>query len=124
MRIALPVQNRSIDALLSDSFGCSPYFLIYSTATKEAVFLNNENAEDIKNSGVKSAQAIADSGAHILITHSCGEQAARALRLAEVIIYSAADRTAQENIEAYLDEELALLTEIHDSFHIHPEEDL
>ena len=123
MRIALPVQKQNIDALLSDSFGCSPYFLIYSTATKEAVFLNNENAEDIKNSGVKSAQAIADSGASILIAHSCGEQAARALRLAEVIIYSATDRTAKENIESYLNEELSLLTEIHESFHIHPEDE-
>ena len=41
MRIAIPVNEESIDAPVCVSFGRAPYFLLYNSITKETDYLDN-----------------------------------------------------------------------------------
>ena len=79
MKIAIPVDNASINTTICISFGRTPYFLIYDTETKEAVFLDNSAAASQGGAGIKAAQTIVDSKAEALITPRCGENAAEVL---------------------------------------------
>lgn len=38
MRIAIPVDNKSIESSVCISFGRAPFFLLFDTASKEAGF--------------------------------------------------------------------------------------
>jgi len=39
MKIAIPVDEKSLESNVCVSFGRAPYFLIYDTETKESIFL-------------------------------------------------------------------------------------
>lgn len=119
MRIAIPVNEESIDAPVCVSFGRAPYFLLYNSITKETDFLDNNAVAASGGAGIKAAQAVADRGTQILISPRCGENAAEVLTSAEVIIYRSKDGTAKENIDAYFAEQLTVLSEIHPGFHGH-----
>ncbi len=119
MKIALPIEEEKMDAIVSNSFGRAPYFLIYNTITKEEMYLDNSAVTSSGGAGVKAAQAVADSGTQILISPRCGENAANVLTSAEVIVYKSIHGTAVENIKEYLAEHLIILNEIHEGFHGH-----
>ena len=44
MKIAIPVDEKTLESNVCASFGRTPYFLIYDTETKESVFINNSAA--------------------------------------------------------------------------------
>ena len=44
MKIAIPVNNNSMESGVCESFGRAEYFLIYDTKTKENAFLDNAAA--------------------------------------------------------------------------------
>ena len=119
MKIAIPVEDKSIASKVCISFGRTPYFLIYDTDTKESVFLDNSAAASQGGAGIKAAQAIADEGVVALITPRCGEKAAAVLKPANIQIYKTIDDTVENNIEAFISKKLALLDEIHAGFHNH-----
>ncbi len=117
MRIAIPMNDKNLDAEVCPSFGRAPYFLFYNSVTKESEFLDNAAAASQGGAGVRAAQVIADYGVKALIAPRCGENAEKVLSNAEVLIYQSIPGSAQENIEALLAERLHLLTEIHPGFH-------
>lgn len=119
MKIALPVDEKKMDSSVCVSFGRAPYFLVYNSITNEAVYLNNPAAASSGGAGIKAAQAIADSGAQILVSPRCGENAANVLTSAKVVIYKSVPGTAAENIKEYLAQRLSMLNEIHKGFHGH-----
>jgi len=71
MKIAIPVDDKSLESKVCISFGRTPYFLIYETDTKENLFLDNSAAASQGGAGIKAAQAIADEGVVVLITPRC-----------------------------------------------------
>jgi len=119
MRIAIPVEDKSMKSKVCISFGRTPYFLIYETATKEAEFLDNSAAASQGGAGIKAAQAIADNGVVALITPRCGENAAAVLKPANIKLYKTMNDSIQDNIEAFINGNLALLDDIHPGFHNH-----
>jgi predicted Fe-Mo cluster-binding NifX family protein len=119
MKIAIPVNEQSMDSEVCPSFGRTPYFLLYNSVTKESSYLNNEAAASQGGAGIRAAQAIADQGVKSLITPRCGENAVEVLKKAEVFVYRAVPGTARENIEAHLKNQLSLLEEFHAGFHGH-----
>lgn len=119
MRIAIPVDEPSLDAPVCVSFGRAPYFLLYNTVTKETEFLDNSAAAASGGAGIKAAQAVADCGTQALISPRCGENAAEVLNGAEITIYKSIAGTAKENLDAYDDNKLSALSEIHPGFHGH-----
>ncbi len=119
MKIAIPVDEQSLESGVCPSFGRAPYFLIYSTVTKESYFLDNSAVASQGGAGIRASQVIADNGVKALLTPRCGENAEEVLRKSEVFIYKTVPGTAQQNIDAFAAEKLALLTEIHPGFHGH-----
>ena len=44
MKIAVPADEKNMDTTVCPSFGRAPYFLIYDTSSKEALFIDNSAA--------------------------------------------------------------------------------
>lgn len=118
MIIAIPVDEKKIDSKVCISFGRTPYFMFYNTDTKEATYFDNSAFNAQGGAGIKAAQKIVDEGTNILITVRCGENAAQVLDGA-VKIYKSTEGSAETNIDAFLKDELKILTQIHPGFHNH-----
>ena len=119
MKIALPVEEKSLNTPICVSFGRTPLFVIFDTENGEFEFINNSAAASQGGAGIKAAQLLADKGAEAVITFRCGENAAEVLNPAEIKLYKALAGTASENIEKFKAGELPLLNDIHPGFHNH-----
>lgn len=119
MKIAIPVDEKSLDSNVCVSFGRTPYFLIYDVDTKESVFLDNSAAASTGGAGIKAAQTIVDNKANVLLTPRCGENAAEVLKSADIEIFKTTSASVKDNINAFIDGKLSLLDEIHAGFHGH-----
>jgi len=113
MRIAIPVDDGSVCV----SFGRTPYFMLYDTENNESSFINNSAANSQGGAGIKAAQIIVDNDADILITPRCGQNAAEVLTAANVKIYKALNDSIEDNLTAFKNDKLKILTEIHSGFH-------
>jgi len=118
MKIAIPVDRKSLDSDICISFGRTPYFLFYDTIRKSEEYYDNDANSSQGGAGIKAAQKIVDKGSDILITVRCGENAASVLN-GSVKVYKSKYMSAKENIEAFEKGELEILTEIHAGFHGH-----
>ena len=119
MKIAIPVDEKSVDSNVCVSFGRTPYFLIYDVDTKESVFFDNSAAASTGGAGIKAAQTIVDNKANVLLTPRCGENAAEVLKSADIEIFKTTSASVKDNIDAFIDGKLSLLDEIHAGFHGH-----
>mgnify|MGYP000958988159 CR=1 FL=1 len=119
MKIAIPVDDRSLKSNVCVSFGRAPYFLIYDIGTKESIFLDNGAAASTGGAGIKAAQTIADSKVNALLAPRCGENAAGVLGAADIKIYKTINTSVKENIADFIAGKLSLLDEIHAGFHGH-----
>ena len=117
MKIAIPIEKKSLKSNINDSLGRTPYLLIYSTVTKEYEILDNRAVVEQGGAGIRVAQVIADNGVKSVITKRCGENADKFFRKSEVFVYQAKEGNAEENIAYLLDNKLALLKEYHTNFH-------
>jgi predicted Fe-Mo cluster-binding NifX family protein len=117
MIIAIPTEDKSLDKKVYPSFGRAPFFLLYNTDTEESQYLDNSAVLSQGGAGIRAAQVIADNRATVLITPRCGENAEKVLTGAQVLIYKAIDASIKENIDAFSNEKLTLLTDIHPGFH-------
>ena len=119
MKIAMPVDDKSMETTVCMSFGRTPYFLIYDTESKESVFLDNSAAASQGGAGIKAAQSIADNHARALLTPRCGENAAEVIKAAHIKIYKTINDSIMENINAFSEGKLPVLEEIHAGLHHH-----
>ncbi len=119
MRIAIPVDEKDIGTNVCESFGRTPYYLIYDTKTKESEFIDNSAVTSTGGAGIKAAQIIVDTKADALLTPRCGENASNVLEAAGIKIYRTQGTSAKDNIDAFISGELSLLDEIHAGFHEH-----
>jgi predicted Fe-Mo cluster-binding NifX family protein len=119
MRIALPVNEKNIKSEICPSFGRTPYFLIYDTADKSSIFLDNLAAQSTGGAGIKAAQMLIDYCVKIIIAPRYGENAAKVLIDGGIKVYRNISGTAEENIKAYENNKLDVLADIHPGFHNH-----
>lgn len=119
MRIALPVNDKDIKSEICPSFGRTPYFLIYDTAKKSSVFLDNLAAQSAGGAGIKAAQMLVDQSVKVIIAPRYGENAAKVLIDGDIKVYKNIVGTAEENIKAYEKNQLDILADIHPGFHNH-----
>ena len=117
MKIAIPVDEKTLESSVCASFGRTPYFLIYDTETKESVFIDNSAAASTGGAGIKAAQTIVDNKANALLTLRCGQNAADVIKSADIEIFKTTSASVKDNIAAYIDGKLPLLDEIHAGFH-------
>ncbi|QVK18208.1 NifB/NifX family molybdenum-iron cluster-binding protein [Mycoplasmatota bacterium] len=119
MKIAIPVDDKSILTSVCMSFGRTPYFLIYDTESKESVFLDNSAVASQGGAGIKAAQTIVDNKVSVLLTPRCGQNAAEVLKAANIEIYKTMNDCIKDNINAFIEGKLTMLKEIHAGFHNH-----
>ncbi len=117
MKIAIPVDEQNIDTTVCISYGRTPYFMIYDTESSSADYLDNGAISAMGGAGIKASQSLIDAKADVVLTIRCGENAADVLKAAEIKIYKTTYEKAMENIRAYQNGELSLLTDIHPGFH-------
>ena len=119
MRIAIPVDDKSMETSICQSFGRAPYFLIYDTEAKESNFVDNSGAGSQGGAGIKAAQTVVDKNVSALLTPRCGQNAADAIKAANIKIYKTMNDSIQDNINAFNDGKLLVLDNIHAGFHNH-----
>lgn len=119
MRIVMPVDEKSMESIVCQSFGRTPYFLIYDTDTKDTIFLDNSAVASQGGAGIKAAQIIVDNKVNAVLTPRCGQNAADVIKAADIEIYKTMNHSIQDNINALIEGKLALLEEIHPGFHNH-----
>lgn len=117
MKIAVPIEVKTLKSNIHNYLGRAPYFLIYSTVTKEYEFLDNRAVAEQGGAGIRAAQVIADNGVSAVIANRCGENAEKLFRNAEVFVYEAKEGNAEENINYLKENKLSLLNEFHSNFH-------
>lgn len=119
MKIAIPVDENKSGSTVCVSFGRAPFFLLYDTESKQADVLVNTAADSEGGAGLKAAQLIVDNGADTLLTVRCGQNAADVLAAAQIKIYKTGSGTAQDNLAAYAEGKLDVMTQFHAGFHGH-----
>lgn len=119
MKLIVPVESKSMEEQVCQSFGRTPYFILFDSENGEHSFLDNSAAASQGGAGIKAAQMLVDIGAKVLITYRCGENAADVLKAAEVEMYKAEKGSAVYNIEKFIEGKLSQMTEIHPGFHNH-----
>lgn len=117
MKVAIPVEEKSLDASVCVSFGRTPYFLIYDTETDENIYITNSAAQSQGGAGIKAGQIIIDAGAKAVIIPRLGQNAADVLMAGNIKIYKNELASARQNIELLKEEKLAPLTTFHAGFH-------
>ncbi|MCE5195928.1 MAG: NifB/NifX family molybdenum-iron cluster-binding protein [Negativicutes bacterium] len=117
MKLAIPVNDCSMEANICILFGRAPYFLIYDTKTKESRFLDNSSAAVQEGAGRKAAQRIVDEKVDALLTPRCGKSAAELIQSADIRIYEIDGTSLQANLSAFTEGKLTLLADIHDGLY-------
>ncbi len=117
MKIAIPIDEKSLEGAVCASFGRTPFFLVYDTEAKKADYLVNDAANAQGGAGIKAAQFLVDAHADAILTVRCGENAAQVLQAAGIKIYKTAKQSAKDNINAFEKNKLEILSEIHPGFH-------
>lgn len=119
MKIAIPMNEKDVKSEVCPSFGRAPYYVIYDTETKASVFLDNGAAASAGGAGIKASQLLVDNGVGVVIAPRQGENAAKVLADAGVIVYKNIPGSAEDNISAYENNQLGTLAEIHPGYHNH-----
>lgn len=119
MKIIIPVNEKNLQTQICNSFGRAPFFFVFDSETKDSLFLDNHAVNSTGGAGVKAAQTMIDYKANVVITFSCGENAANVLKAADIQLYKAMNASLEKNIEAYFTSNLSLLDEIHAGLHLH-----
>ncbi len=119
LKIAVPSDDKNMDSAVCLSFGRAPYFVFYDTDTKKVEYVENDAAAKRGGAGIRAAQMVADSGADVIITPRCGENAEEVLRESNVAVYKSITASVKENIDALAQGRLEPLQDIHPGFHGH-----
>ncbi|PYG89063.1 putative Fe-Mo cluster-binding NifX family protein [Ruminiclostridium sufflavum DSM 19573] len=119
MKIAVPAEGKTMESNVCQSFGRTYYFVIADTQASEFEVIDNEAVSSGGGAGIKAAQAIADSGADVVVTFHCGQNAADVLKAASIKIFKAVPGTIGEMVQKYKAGELKELLEIHAGYHKH-----
>lgn len=119
MKIAIPVEEKSIHASVCVSFGRTPYFLIYDMNINEEKYIVNQAASSQGGAGIKAAQSVIDEGVEVAIIPRLGQNAADVFSMGNIALYKAEFGSVKHNIELFKENRLSKLTEIHAGFHGH-----
>jgi len=119
MRIAIPVMENDKKTEVSPSFGRAPYYLIYDMVDNKTTFIQNTAALSAGGAGIKAAQMLLDNEIKVIIAPRYGENAAKVLVDANVLVYRNIAGSAEDNIKAYKENKLDVLADIHPGYHNH-----
>jgi Uncharacterized conserved protein len=119
MIIAIPVDDNKTGSAVCVSFGRAPYFMFYNTESKTFDYVVNGASDAKCGAGLKAAQLVVDNGAETLLTMRCGQNAADVLTAAQVKVYKTTVGTAEDNLAAFAEGKLSVMTQFHAGFQGH-----
>lgn len=119
MKIAIPMEEKSMSSSICVTFGRAPYFLIFDTDTEKETYIENPAAAAQGGAGIKAAQAMIDAGTEAVILPRLGQNAAEVFEAGQIALYKAEFGSVKHNIELLKNRKLAKLTEFHSGFHGH-----
>lgn len=119
MIIAIPINDNSANTTICPSFGRTPYYFVFNTATKEKEYMVNSAAQSAGGAGIAAAQLLVDRGVNVVIAPRSGQNAADVLSGSGIEIYRTVGDDLNANIEAYQNGLLNKLSDIHPGFHGH-----
>ena len=119
MKIVIPSEGKSLESEVNQSFGRTHCFIAVDSDTMEFSVIDNQAANSQGGAGIKAAQAVADSGADVVITFRCGQNAADVLKAAGIKIIRAVPGSVLNTVQKYKNGELGELTQIHPGYHRH-----
>jgi predicted Fe-Mo cluster-binding NifX family protein len=112
MKIAVSCSEKSADAVVDSRFGRAPYFAIYDTETHEFDFIDNQQTlNTASGAGIQSAQHVVNAGVSALLTGHCGPKAFKAMKAADVKIYTNVSGTLKAAVAALEQGELTEASE-------------
>ena len=95
-------------------FARAPFLLVEQDGVEK--FVENPGAAAQSGAGLQAAQAVVDTGAAVLITRRCGENAAAVFAEAGVEVYKAQASDARENLRLYHEGRLEKMAQFHPGF--------
>lgn len=113
MKIAVPCDGNTVDSSVSPSFGRCPFYMIVDSENMNCDAIENHAANEAGGAGIKAAQLVVDSGAGVVLTLRCGQNAADVLKSADIKILKAVPGTVKHLVEQYNQGTLEELKEIH-----------
>ena len=84
MKIAIPMEEKSMSSSICVTFGRAPYFLIFDTDTEKETYIENPAAAAQGGAGIKAAQAVIDAGAEAVILPRLGQNAAEVFEAGQI----------------------------------------
>ena len=75
MKIAVPSMGKNLESFVSNSFGRSPFIIIYNDETKKYNYFENVGFKLKDGSGIKAAELLKQNNADILLTKEIGRKA-------------------------------------------------
>ena len=101
MKIAVTSTGRKLDSAVEARFARCPYFLIVNPATLKFEAIANANAESEGGVGIRSAQIIADKGASVVLTGSCGPNALQVLKKAGIHVVTGVSGSVSQVVQQF-----------------------
>ena len=116
MIIAIPTNKQELTSPISQNLSRAKFIMLFNTETKETTFIDNPAAQEAKGAGVKIAQTLLDHQVTVCITLRCGETAYQVLN-GNVEVIKGVDDSLKANVDAYLNNQLTYITEVHKGYH-------
>lgn len=117
MKICVPViKDSGMDSFVYNHFGSAPMFLMYDAESKEAQILNNRDQEHAHGQ-CNPVGSLQDNQTDVVLVGGIGGRAIQRLQTMNIKVYKATARTAQENIELFLENGLDELGADHSCSH-------
>lgn len=101
MRIAVTVNESSLDADIDPRFGRCPYFLIVETDDLAFEAEENPNVSLGSGAGIQCAQRMAEKGVEVVLTGNCGPNAHQALSAAGIEVVAGCSGAVRRVIEQF-----------------------
>jgi predicted Fe-Mo cluster-binding NifX family protein len=102
MIIGISAFEKDITKPLAPRLGRCRNFLIYNLATETYTWQDNINSMDApQGAGIQAAQNLIDQEVSAVITGHCGPKAFTVLNSAKIVVYTAAEISCADAVEAF-----------------------
>ncbi len=112
MRIGIPANGKTLDALVDDRYARAPFLLFVDLETLKVEALENKNMNKTQGAGTATSQDLVKGGADVVISINVGPNAWDVLKEFEVKVFKAEKgMSVKEAVEAYKKGELKEINE-------------
>ena len=101
MKIAVSASNPDLSSPVDPRFGRCSYFIFIDPETMKFEAVENPNVTATGGAGIQSAQFVADKGATVVLTGSCGPNAFQTLQAAGVEVIVSVAGSVEEAVRQY-----------------------